>query len=121
MSIGELTAISWLAESWRQHDALKAFPDRVIAVDFDDFLADVSEGTRNILRHFGLQSAPGLLTGLMRSPVLTRYSKAPEYAYTPHTRAELIDASRRTNREEICKGMVWLDRIAQSTTPPPRS
>ena len=69
---------------------------------------------RNILRLFGLQSDPTILAGLMRSPVLTRYSKAPEYAYTPHTRAELIDASRRTNREEIRRGMVWLERVAQS-------
>jgi hypothetical protein len=114
MSIGVLAAVSWLAESWTQHDALKAFPDRLIAVDFDDFLADVAEGMRNILRHFGLQSDQRLLTGLMRNPVLTRYSKAPEYEYTPNTRSALIDASRRANREEIRRGMAWLDRIARS-------
>ena len=114
MSIGELAAASWLAESWSQHDVLEAFPDRLIAVDFDAFLADVAEGTRKILHHFGLQFDQRLLAGLMRSPALTRYSKAPEYAYTPDTRAELIDASRRTNREEIRRGMVWLERFAQS-------
>ncbi len=113
LSIGELAAMSWLAESWSQYDALERFPDRVIALDFDDFLGDVVEAMRRVLGHFGLRCDPRLLSGLMRSPVLARYSKAPEYAYTPDTRAHLIDASRRTNREEIRKGLTWLERLAR--------
>ena len=35
-----MAAMSWLAESWNRHDALKEFRDRIIALDFDDFLAD---------------------------------------------------------------------------------
>jgi hypothetical protein len=46
--------------------------------------------------------------------VLTRYSKAPEYAYTPEVRAEVLRDSRRHNREEIRKGMDWLERLARS-------
>jgi hypothetical protein len=49
-----------------------------------------------------------------RSPVLTRYSKAPEYGYTPNVRAEGLRDSRRHNREEIRKGMEWLERQARS-------
>ena len=113
LSLGELAAMSWLAESWSQHDVLKRFPDRVIALDFDDFLKDVAEGMRRLLGHFGLRHDPRLLSGLMRSPVLTRYSKAPEHAYTPDTRAHLIDASRRANRDEIRKGLTWLERLAR--------
>ncbi len=116
LSIGEMAAMSWLAESWTQHDALEKFPDRLIALDFDDFLADVAAGMRTVLRHFGLTCDPRIISGLMRSPVLTRYSKAPEYEYTSGTRSELIDASRRANREEIRRGMAWLERIAKSNS-----
>jgi len=112
LSIGELAAMSWLAESWTQHDALRNFPDRLIALDFNDFLADVAEGMSRIVGHLGLRCDSRILSGLVRSPVLSRYSKAPEHAYTPDTRSELIDASRRANRAEIRRGMAWLERIA---------
>jgi hypothetical protein len=49
-----------------------------------------------------------------RSPVLTRYSKAPEHAYTPNVRAEVLRDSRRRNREEISKGLAWLAGQARS-------
>ena len=106
--------MSWLAETWSQHDAPRRFPERVISLDFDDFLRDVPEGMRRVLGHFGLPCDLRFLSGLVRSPVLTRYSKAPEYAYTPDTRAHLVDASRRANRDEIRKGLTWLERLARS-------
>ena len=67
-----------------------------------------------ILGHFGLDRDARYLAAVGRSPVLTRYSKAPEYAYTPNVRAEVLRDSRRDNREEIRKGMDWLERLARS-------
>ena len=113
LSIGELAAMSWLAESWTQYDALEKLRGRLIALDFDEFLTDVKEGMRRVLDHFELPCDPRSLSALTRSLALTHYSKAPEYAYTPDTRAQLIDASRRTHREEIRKGLAWLERLAR--------
>ena len=67
-----------------------------------------------ILAHFELPHDSRQVSGLARSPVLSRYSKAPEYTYTPAERTGILDQSRRDNRQEIRKGMVWLERIAQS-------
>ena len=67
-----------------------------------------------ILGHFGLPADPRYLADVGRSPVLTRYSKAPEYAYTPDVRAEVLRDSRRDNRAAIREGMDWLDRLARS-------
>lgn len=114
LSLGEMAAMSWLAETWNQHDALTTLGDRLLPLDFDDFLADVAEGMRAVLGHFGLPCDARILAELVRSPALTRYSKAPEYEYTAGTRAELIDESRRANREEIRRGMAWLERIAKA-------
>jgi hypothetical protein len=114
LSLGELAAMSWLVESWAQRDAVKRFPDRVIAVDFEDFLAAVAEHMSRILGHFGLPRDPRYLSAIARSPVLSRYSKAPEFAYAPEVRAEVLQESRRHNREEITKGMHWLERLAQA-------
>ena len=114
MSIGELAALSWLAESRAQRDALTRFPDRVIALDFDRFLASVAGSMARILDHFGLPGDARYLSAVERSAVLTRYSKAPEYDYTPGLRAEILRESRREHREEIRKGMAWLDRLGRA-------
>lgn len=112
LSSGELAAMSWLAESWSQFDALEQHPDRLIALDFDQFLADVAESMRRILVHFDLPADSGYLSEITRSPVLRHYSKAPEYSYTPTARAELLNESRRANRREILQGLAWLERLA---------
>jgi len=114
LSPGELAAMSWLTESWAQDDALAHHPGRVIALDFGAFLADVEAGMGRVLAHFALAHDAQQLSALARSAVLTQYSKAPEFAYTPAARRQILDASRRTHREEIRKGMTWLDRVAQS-------
>jgi hypothetical protein len=67
-----------------------------------------------ILDHFQLPHDVAQLPALSRSPVLTRYSKAPEHAYTPEFRTQVLNDSRRQNREEIRKGIDWLKRVAQS-------
>jgi hypothetical protein len=67
-----------------------------------------------ILGHFELPADARYLSAVERSPALARYSKAPEYAYTPAVRAEVLRDSRRDNREEIRKGMNWLEAMARS-------
>lgn len=114
MSIGELAAMSWLAETWAQRDAVERFSERVMALDFEAFLADVPASMARIIGHFGMEADARYLAQIGRSPVLTRYSKAPEFTYTPAVRAEVLRDSRRDNREEIRKGMQWLERVAAS-------
>jgi len=114
LSIGELAALSWLAESWTRRETVKRFAGRVIALDFEAFLSSVVDGMSRILRHFGLPDDDRYLSEVARSPVLTRYSKAPEYAYTPDVRAEVLRDSRRHNRDEIRKGIDWLEQLARS-------
>jgi hypothetical protein len=114
MSIGELAALSWLAETRTQRETLEHFADRVIALDFDEFLSGVAAGVERVSGHFGLPHDAAYLSRVGQSPVLTRYSKAPEYAYTPSVRAEVLRDSRRANREEIHRGLAWLERLARS-------
>lgn len=114
LSPGELAALSWLSESWTQRDALAGFEGRVAAVDFERFLAAVGDGMARILRHFELTADAGYLSRIEHSHVLTHYSKAPEHAYTPALRAEILRESRSQHRAEIRHGMLWLERLAQA-------
>ena len=69
---------------------------------------------QRIVGHFDLGVGAGYLAEVARSPVLTRYSKAPEYAYTSDVRARVLRDSQKNNREEIRKGLAWLERLAQA-------
>ena len=106
---GELAAMSWLAETWSQRKALDLHGERIVAVDFDAFLADVPAEMERIAQHFGLPVDGQFLSAVARSPALTRYSKAPEHAYSPALRGEILTESRDLNKEEIRKGLAWLD------------
>lgn len=114
LSLGELAALSWLTETSTQLALLAGWADRVLAIDFDVFLSDVTQQLQRILAHFSLPQDAAFLTQVGRSPVLTRYSKAPEHPYDPGLRAEVLHDSRSRNREEIAKGMRMLEELARN-------
>ena len=114
LSPGELAAMSWLAESLTGREALERFADRVIPVDFDDFLADVAGSMQRVLVHFELPAGAAQLAQLAASPVLARYSKALEHDYGPALRNQILADARRVHRDEIETGMRWLERLAGS-------
>jgi hypothetical protein len=114
LSPGELAAMSWLAEAMTRRETLDRFASRVLAVDFDDFLGDVAEIMQRILVHFELPADAAQLAQLAASPVLARYSKAPEHDYGPAVRNAILADARLAHRVEIDKGMRWLERLAKS-------
>jgi hypothetical protein len=114
LSLGELAAMSWLCESLTQREALERHPERILGVDFDQFLTDLPGGLQRVLAHLALPADGDTVDRLARSPVLTRYSKAPEHPYGPTLRARILDEARRDHREELARGMRWLERTANA-------
>lgn len=114
LSLGELAAMSWLAETCNQHDAVDQAGSRVLAIDFDELLGDVAGSVRRVAEHFQLPLESGWLTSIARSPVLTRYSKSPDFEYSPQLRRELLKESRRANAAQIAAGLRWLEKLAES-------
>ena len=113
LSPGELASLAWLVETLAQRDALGAAPGRVLPLDFERFMSDVEGGMARVLAHFGLDADTDQLSAIARSPVLRRYSKAPDVPFAPGEREARLAQSRRDNREEIARGMAWLDRLAR--------
>jgi hypothetical protein len=112
LSPGELAALGWLVESLSQKDAVENSAGRVLPVDFEAFMADVVGGVERVLRHFGLPADTASISRISASPALGRYSKAPEQAFDAADRAALLAESRRQNRDEIARGMAWLEKMA---------
>ena len=114
LSLGELAAMSWLTESLTQREALERHAGRIKAVDFEQFLADVPTGLKLLLSHLGLPDDRDTVDRIVRSAVLTRYSKAPEHPYGAALRASILDQARREHREELARGMRWLEQVAKT-------
>jgi len=112
MSLGETAALSWLVETWSQANAMKAGGGRVIGVDFDRLLANITDEIARVVQHLGVPHDPQFASRMPQSPTLTRYAKAPEHAYTPQLRAQILADARTRHRDEISKGMSWLQRVA---------
>jgi hypothetical protein len=117
LSIGELAAMSWLADTWNQHDCLARLPVHVMALDFDELLGDVAGGVGRVAAHLQLPIEPRWLADIARSPVLTRYSKSPDFEYSPQVRHELLRQSRQNNAIQIAAGLRWLENLARTHTP----
>ena len=113
-SVGELAAMSWLAESLTRADTKDALGDRVLLLDFDELLADLEATLGAVFKHFGIAVPVGFLAAIPRSSTLTRYSKAPEqFAYSPTMRAQLLAQARREHAAELRKGLHYIERLAR--------
>ena len=112
MSQGELAALGWFVESAARDEALRRFPDRVLAIDFDAFLTDVGGSIARICRHFALEPAADYLASVAGHPALGRYSKSPDRPFAAGERDRILAESRRDHRDEIMRGMSWLERMA---------
>lgn len=113
-SLGELAAMSWLAESLTRAETKEALGDRVMLLDFDLLLANLETTLGRALTHFGIAAPPDFLATIAKSPVLTRYSKAPEqYAYSPMMRAQLLRQARQEHADELRKGLRYIEQFAK--------
>jgi hypothetical protein len=114
LSLGEMAAMSWLVETWNQRDAVACLGARILPLDFDELLADVAGGVSRVAAHFRLPLGSRWLADVARSPVLTRYSKSPDFEYSPQVRRELLRQSRQHNAAQIGAGLRWLESLAKS-------
>lgn len=114
LSIGELAALGWLVESWTQQDLLREFGTRILTVDFDQFLNNIEAGMRRFIQHLALPQDNAFLAQVAHSPVLSRYSKAPEHPFSPNNRTLVLAESRQRNKVEIARGMQWLEQMART-------
>ncbi len=108
-SAGELAAIAWMVERDSLERAKAAAGRRVMLLNFETMLADLEGNLAQVLHHFGLPSVAGQL---VKSPTLTRYSKAPEkFAFSPEARTQLMRRSRDMFAAEIEKGLTLITKL----------
>ncbi|SDD84145.1 hypothetical protein [Kordiimonas lacus] len=114
LSPGELGAMTYLAEMTNMQQAADVAGDRMLRVDFDRYLKDPAETLIALSQHFGHPAGEQTIATALVNPVLGRYSKATDYAFSATDRRDRLAASRAENRSEIAKGMNWLVSFART-------
>jgi len=107
-NLGELIAMSWAAETLTQRKAAASLGARLLPIDFDRMLGDIGNTLERVLKHFDL-SGDG--AAIAASGSLNRYSKAPEHAYSPSLRSQLLVQAQKAFEREIVDALEWLSRI----------
>ncbi len=111
LSAGQCVAMNWLSEMISLAETARAFPERILWVDFDQFLDQPESQLKRCLSHMKLTAdAATILSGSM----MQRYAKKPEVQYDSSFRAKLLEQSSRKFQSEIARGLDWLHQSEPS-------
>ena len=113
LSEGEALAAAWATEMTALVEAQRVAGARALPLDFNRFLEQPHEQLTRAFHHFDCDVAPDKIGEILSGPHMQRYAKAPEHAYSPELRRELLDEARKANASEIAKGLAWLERAAK--------
>jgi hypothetical protein len=115
LSEGERVAIGWVTEMLSLQAAADALPpEAVLWVDFDAFLADPAGQLARIADHLGLGLSTGEADRLAGSPIMQRYSKAPEHGYSPALRGQLQRQAAQAHGQALQDGLRLIERMRQA-------
>jgi hypothetical protein len=112
----ELAASAWACEMTSLEQAAGAMAGRRIEwLDFDAMLEDVPSALGRAADHFGLNAEVATLESLADGPLMSRYSKALEFEYSPSLRRDLIADATRDHRRDIESALAMLHSAAEKS------
>ena len=114
MSPGMLAALGWLAESYTRHAVVSGFPSRILSLDFEELLADMPSTLGRVADHLNINADQRQIEVVASGGTMQRYSKAPEHAYSPALRTDILRDSRQRNAAEIRTGLQWLETMTRT-------
>jgi hypothetical protein len=110
MREGELVGMAWATEMTALTAAAEALPDdATMWVEFDHFLSAPAATLVQIAGFFGQGLTTTEADRLVEGPLMTRYSKAPEYTYGPDLRRQLLAQARQEHSAALADALAWLD------------
>lgn len=112
LSEGEWIAMSWLAGMLDLGALQDSGGERVMLLDFSRFLEDPDRALAETAAHFQCDLPDEARRAALAGPIMSRYSKAQEHAYSPGLRSQIIGEALNTHAAEISRGLAWLDRMA---------
>lgn len=117
LSLGELAAMGWACETATMAAAMERDAARILAIDFDAFLAAPETGLAKLLAHLSLSGSAEAIRAALSGPLMRTYSKDSTFDYSPDDRRALLAEYAAEHKTEIGRGLKWLDRAAKTHAP----
>jgi hypothetical protein len=96
--------------------AAEAMEDRHLSWgDFDAMLEDMPGELARTATLFGFAAQADEIEALATGPLMSRYSKAAEFEYSPSLRAKLIAEAQAAHRSDIDGALAMLQSAAQTS------
>jgi hypothetical protein len=116
-SDADRAAAAWACEMATLEAAADAMTDRRPAwAEFDTLLAQMPRELGRIATFFGFAASEEQLSAVAGGPLMRRYSKDPNYEYSPTLREQLIDQEIRLQGRDIEAALAML-RAASEKSP----
>ena len=110
----EAAAAAWACEMTALEAANERMADRQVEwTDFDAMLDDMPGQLERAATAFGFETHG--LAAIATGPLMSRYSKATEYEYTPALRRDLIADACAANRADIDRAIAMLQSAAETS------
>ena len=109
-------AVVWLSGVAQLDHARRALADRVMTLDFDDFLQSVPAELARTARFLGATVDDGTVAEAIAGPVMRTNAKAPDRPFTPSSRSAKLAGNYAASREQIDEGMRWADSLASENS-----
>ena len=112
----ELAAMAWACEMSSLEAAAEAMPDRHLAwADFDTMLESMAAELARVASFFGFPAQEAQLADIAGGALMQRYSKAPEYEYSPTLREELVAGALHLHGRAIEAALAMLHAAAEKS------
>jgi hypothetical protein len=109
-------ASAWAAEMAALEAAAETMSDRHIDwLDFDRMLVDVQAELGGVASFFGFTAEPLRLQAIASGPLMGRYSKAPEFDYTPLLRRDVIAGALEQHGALVDRALAMLKSAAEKS------
>jgi len=109
-------ASAWAAEMAALEAAAETMSDRRIGwADLDRMLADIDAELRRLASFFGFEAAPETLSSIASGPLMSRYSKALEYEYSPTLRRDVLAGALEQHGKSIDGALAMLKSAAEKS------
>jgi hypothetical protein len=112
-SPAEIAALVWACEMTALEGAAENLGDRALWQDFDAFLAAPATVLREIAAFFALSARETQVRDVAAGPLMTRYSKAPEYEFGPDARSRRLSEAGQRYSGAIHDALAMLRRAAE--------
>lgn len=110
----ERAAAAWACEMVTLQGAAETMADRHVEwVDFDRMLTDLPRQLSRIADFFGFTATSDDVHAVAGGPLMWRYSKDPNYEYSPSLRGQLIEQELRLQGREIDGALAMLRAAAE--------